>query len=211
MRALLSFQRQTRLLRHRGQLPSVRGSQQYHHHLTIVFAKLVNTKPAQTLVVAQIGNDQTLSTPTLYLQRSATAVVPVLNLVVQLTNGQVSGFTWDGACLACSGASNCLSTAVTWTDPDKTGTTQSSSDSWCTKTFCASSSYADCDLRLFVSWVGTDSKGKYLESAGYRLSNFQSQNIAAIYGSMSSLRSSTRPPVVTPSTAAQAALDNATR
>ena len=43
----------------------------------------------------------------------------------------------------------------------------------------------DCDLKIYVSWFGTDKDGNYLISAGKRLSAFRSWSLKSAYESAS--------------------------
>ena len=133
----------------------------------------------------------------------------MLGLVIQMENGVAAGYIWDTTCDACSdsGTFSCIADyPMKWTDVDSKNLTKS----FCGRTYCAEADATNCDLRVFVSWVGTDAKGKYLESAGYRLSNFKKQNIGDIYAAMAGITSATRPDPASFSSEAQTAINSAT-
>ena len=133
----------------------------------------------------------------------------VLNLIIQLDGGAISGYIWDTGCLGCESSSTsvCLNSAsFSWKDGANTFT---KSDSYCAVNACSDSNLSLCDLKLFVSWVGTDSNNKYMESAAYRISNFKQQNIEQIYQSMANMTSPTKPPAATLSAEAAAAINSA--
>ena len=44
-----------------------------------------------------------------------------------------------------------------------------------------------CDLKLFVSWIGTDKDGVSLISASGKLSNFANYNLSSMYDSIMSV------------------------
>ena len=44
-------------------------------------------------------------------------------------------------------------------------------------TNCGFSNSTSCDPKIYVSFIGTDSSGNYLESAGMRISRFQQYSI----------------------------------
>lgn len=43
---------------------------------------------------------------------------------------------------------------------------------------------ARCDPKLYVVWVGTDFKGKYLTSANLKITNFNNYNMSKIYSDL---------------------------
>lgn len=175
--------------------------------MTSAFTNLRNKPPSQSLVFAQIADSTVLSPPALYLSQNDSKVVPALNLVIQVTSGKISGFIWDTGCLGCATTDTCLSgRTLNYKDSSQSYTW---TDSYCSINYCSTTDTDPCDLRIFVTWVGTDSNNKYLESAGYRLSNFENQNIAAIWASMKTL-SISNVPQVNLSTEAANAINSAT-
>ena len=85
-----------------------------------------------------------------------------LSMVIVLDNGLVSELIWDEGCYSCSS--------------DK-----------CIKGNCAipinecQAGSGNCDFSAYISWYGTDSNGRYLLSAGQRLSQFQSTSAKTYY------------------------------
>lgn len=83
-------------------------------------------------------------------------------MVIVLDQGRVSEVVWDTGCYACP--------------PDR-----------CIEGNCAivqddcQASTGKCDFSAYVSWYGTDAKGRYLLSAGERLSQFQSTSAQTYY------------------------------
>lgn len=89
-------------------------------------------------------------------------VVPQLTTVIVLDGGKVSEIIWDKGCYSCSGDA-CI---------DKNCGIKASE--------CTTDSEL-CDLKIFVSWYGTDSDGDFLLSAGMRLSQFTSESASSYY------------------------------
>ena len=52
---------------------------------------------------------------------------------------------------------------------------------------CGKNGGADCDMKLYVVWTGTDVNGQYFQSAGLRFSRFQQFAISSLYVSARSL------------------------
>jgi hypothetical protein len=52
---------------------------------------------------------------------------------------------------------------------------------------CALNGGAECDLKIYVVWTGTDTNGQYFQSAGLRFSRFQQFAISSLYTSARSL------------------------
>ena len=52
---------------------------------------------------------------------------------------------------------------------------------------CALANGAECDLKMYIVWTGTDINGQYFQSAGLRFSRFQQFAISSLYTSARSL------------------------
>lgn len=85
-----------------------------------------------------------------------------LSVVIILDEGKVDEVVWDSGCYACE-------------------------DSNCIKGNCGipinecQAGTNNCDFSAYVSWYGTDANGRYLLSAGQRLSQFQSVSAKSYY------------------------------
>merc|ERR550534_2147807 len=82
----------------------------------------------------------------------------VMTVIIYLDDGKVDKIMWDDFCD--SSACDCIDNAQ--------GTTKMCglSDQDCANTS------NNCDIKAYVTWFGTDKDGKYLTSAGQRLSRF---------------------------------------
>ena len=113
-------------------------------------------------IIAQADSNYTNSDNVTYLRSStdpasSDIVIPIYSLVVNIENGKIIGTTWDNSCWDCT--SNC------YLDHINANSTQSN----CAIAPCSlnnSNGTASCDPKIYVSWIGSDSKGNHMESAG---------------------------------------------
>jgi len=120
------------------------------------------------------------SCPQIYA--SSAHVAPLLSLVVNLRNGVVSSFAWDNGCAGC-GPDACMYSNKFL---------NLSTDSYGGGTFeqgtCGQgypSCGWQCDLKILVTWAGTDKNGRHAISAGTRLSKFSGYSLSSLYERMS--------------------------
>lgn len=137
-------------------------------------------------------------------QGSASAdisTIPVWTAIIKMDNGVVTDIGWDDGCFFCAeNGADCVNNAV-----DVNGTAEIVSDALrsCREPSAtcypptqplpngtASGSVAQqnltdtgCDLKVFLTWTGTDRKGQFLRSAGKRFSRFRQFGIATMYQS----------------------------
>merc|ERR1712154_113525 len=79
-----------------------------------------------------------------------------------LDQGRVDEVLWDEGCYACSESSCIDGNCAINQDDCQAGTNK-------------------CDFSAYISWYGTDKNGRYLLSAGQRLSQFQSTSAESYY------------------------------
>lgn len=87
--------------------------------------------------------------------------VPYFTAIIHLKDGQVTEITWESNCFGCSDGSQC--TSKVWNDA------LGANNGFCSQQGCASNG----DIKVFLAWVGTDSSGNFLTSAGSTMSNFR--------------------------------------
>jgi len=93
-------------------------------------------------------------------------VVPFWTAIIQLKDGLAESITWDDGCYGCS-------------------------DLPCYEATCGIRNincYAgkvDCDIKIYLGWFGTDKSGRYLTSAGKRLSRFRAYSVKSAYDTAS--------------------------
>ena len=112
-----------------------------------------------------------------------------LNLVVFLTSGKITSLKWDIGCYGCEDTDRCANDLVSsfnkW-DDDGTSEDSEYKHSNCYVPECQETD-TTCDLKVYVSWMGTDANDHYMISAGQRLSAFSNQNIGSLLESMQNL------------------------
>ena len=168
------------------------------------FANLASLASRNPTIFAQAAMSK-LSDPVPYISGTTGKVVNVHSLVISMEEGVVSGYFWDTACNGCEDTAACQSVQTEWFQSPTEGI-RSATNSYCVNSCSSSATDTACDLKIFVTWVGTDVKSKYLESANYRISNFKRQNIEQVFSSMKGLQPTTTPPTTVMSAAAKAML-----
>ena len=91
-----------------------------------------------------------------------TSIFSLFSIVVTMDNGNVTDLVWDNGCW--EGSENCYK-YVTGVYEDQ--------NNYMNSTNCGLSNSTSCDPKIYVSFIGTDSSGNYLESAGMRISRFR--------------------------------------
>ena len=119
-----------------------------------------NCSMTYSIVVASENNISTVEAP--YIGQML--VAPVYSVVITLDNGKVTLIQWDNDWNFCN--AQCLT---------------SQQESVCANAECSETSAGDCDPRVYISWLGTDSQGNNLISASYRMSQFQKYSINSLY------------------------------
>jgi len=139
-------------------LLNVNGSYDYYQNDT-------STVVSASMEVNGFSNDQQLP-PSIYLPSDNTNVVGFLVVVVTIANGNVTQLQWDSGCDLCPDATQCV-------------------DGFCTtpRSSCIAQPNQvppNCDLKIYLAWVGTDIYGSSCTSAGSltsRLRQFSADNV----------------------------------
>lgn len=130
--------------------------------------------------------------------------LPLYTVIIKMDTGVVTDIGWDDGCFFCAeNTDECMhnsfsvnsSTEIsddtyrgcrkatdecypeTFTNAATNSTNSSSSSTNVTLTT------SDCDLKIFVTWTGTDKNGQYLRSASKRFSRYRAFGIATAYQS----------------------------
>mmetsp|Transcript_74477 Transcript_74477/g.91514 ORF Transcript_74477/g.91514 Transcript_74477/m.91514 type:complete len:232 (+) Transcript_74477:32-727(+) len=88
--------------------------------------------------------------------------VTQLTTIISLVDGKVSAIDWDDTCAACG-------------------------DEFCVNGNCGIPREScvngdiNCELKIYISWYGTDKNGEYLLSAGQRISQFEDSTAESYY------------------------------
>lgn len=111
----------------------------------------------------------------------AVSAVPVYTVIIAATNGIIDSVVFDEGCFFCEEASASCIGNVFVNATQSVPTVASSSFKSCSQS-CGASTGSECDLKLFVTWTGTDSAGAYFQSANLRFSRFRQFGIGQFYG-----------------------------
>ncbi|CAD8079546.1 unnamed protein product [Paramecium sonneborni] len=118
-------------------------------------------------------NKHALISPQLNYVINSTNVYPIYSLVINMQDGNVTDLIWDNGCWDSS--MECSDYNVT----NSKGEIFSDSNNYykeCTKE-------VDCDAKFYISFIGTDASGNYMESAGKRISRFRQYAISDMFSS----------------------------
>ncbi|CAE8597820.1 unnamed protein product [Polarella glacialis] len=111
-------------------------------------------------------------------------VAPLVNLVVNLREGQISSFAWDNGCVGC-GPSSCMKGSNSFDmQSGVAGNSQFEQGTCGQKIGSCAGKDKVCSLKIFVTWAGTDRNGRNLVSAGLRLSKLSGATLGSLYDSM---------------------------
>lgn len=115
---------------------------------------------------------------------SSNHVAQVVNLVVNLRDGRISSFAWDNGCQGC-GAAECMRSHKSLAIGVGRGGGDTFNQGTCGRGFsgCRQQGLA-CDLKVLITFAGTDRHGTNALSAGMRLSKFTGYTLASLYQKM---------------------------
>jgi len=119
-----------------------------------------------------------VSCPQVYA--TSTRMAHMLNLVVNLRDGKLSSFAWDNGCAGC-GPDACIESKKSidiHTGAESGGLLGSACGAEVTG--CTSNDVG-CDMKVFVTWAGTDKDGRHATSAGMRMSKFTGYTLTSLY------------------------------
>jgi len=104
-------------------------------------------------------------------------VYPFLTAIIDVNKGNITGITWDNACLFCA-EEECEDNTYGFNGVIANESEAKQPVGGCHLTIddCKTSEKAECDLMLYVVWTGTDSKGKDFTSSANRFSAFPKQS-----------------------------------
>eukprot|EP00930_Biecheleria_cincta_P052410 TRINITY_DN37660_c0_g1_i1.p1 TRINITY_DN37660_c0_g1~~TRINITY_DN37660_c0_g1_i1.p1 ORF type:complete len:256 (+),score=23.62 TRINITY_DN37660_c0_g1_i1:30-797(+) len=123
-----------------------------------------------------------VSCPQIYATSERTALFT--NLVVNLKNGEVSSFAWDTSCSGCA-PNDCMEGSKHFDLQNYIAGSELFSHGTCGQQLatCAGNQLS-CDLKVFVTWAGTDRHGQNLLSAGMRLSKLTGPTLSSLFNTM---------------------------
>lgn len=151
-----------------------------------------------TPTFTSVENGTVQSCPQLVTTVSNT--IPVASVVAVMDKGQLVNLTWDNQCQTCPVTSDlCMAGNQALTIGEGVKKTQyltanafssiAVDNKMCgvSQTQCNSTtntSGINCDLRILLSWSGTDSKGKRLLSSNLRLTQFSGASVGSMWNSI---------------------------
>jgi len=136
-----------------------------------------------TIEVSSLGATQVV--PYIYQKRScdgSAKFFPFMTAIIFVEDGEVQTITYDEECAFCNGKSNCQANGF-----DKSRNDTFSSDVYVECGYspdeCSNlaGGGADCDLRVYVAWVGTDANGEFFTSGNSRFSRFRQFSIGSLF------------------------------
>jgi hypothetical protein len=109
-----------------------------------------------------------------------------MHLVVTLEYGKIKGFRWEQGLKGCAHMEDGnaqYSFKQTFQD-FVTGKEKTIDSKYCSIPYCKAGNEKACNMKIFVSWEGTDENLHYMVSASSRLENFDRWGIQKMYESM---------------------------
>lgn len=128
-------------------------------------------------ITVHSASQTALSFQKLYYGSASGRVYPYLTAIITVDEGNVTGITWDNACVFCS-ADECQDNTYGYDGQLATADDAKQPVGGCSLMVqeCEESEQAECDLMLYVVWAGTDSKGRDFTSSANRFSAFPKQS-----------------------------------
>ena len=112
-------------------------------------------------------------------------IAPILNLVVTLTNGYISGLNWSNSCYdnqVCE-TNQCKPLTIT---SDLNPVTE-----YNCMLFGCTAAQSQCDTQVYVTWVGKDRDNRTCVSDNFRISGFTDFGVKSYYDAALGLPSTT--------------------
>jgi hypothetical protein len=106
----------------------------------------------------------------------------LFNVVIKVNNGKIYDVVWDNDCFSCLTSSQCYSNVnVTYLNDTNIITTEKN----CISDLCTlnATEAFNCDPKFYITWFGTDSKGKQLQSSNLSMSRFRQYSVGSLYNS----------------------------
>jgi hypothetical protein len=117
-----------------------------------------------------------------YYDIEARRIFPYLTAIIDADQGEVTGITWDDACVFC-GSDQCQPIMFNYNGEAVTSSQAGQPVGGCyvsqeeCETALATGVATNCDLTLYVVWTGTDKNGVAFQSAASRFSNFKTKTL----------------------------------
>jgi hypothetical protein len=109
-------------------------------------------------------------------------MIPVFNVVIKVEKGVIYDIVWDNDCFSCLTSSDCLNnTDITYLNDTSIKVYENN----CKSKLCtldADNSF-NCDPKFYITWFGTDIKGKQFKSSNLSMSRFRQYAVGSLYNS----------------------------
>ena len=102
--------------------------------------------------------------------------------MIKVDKGIVVDVVWDNDCYSCLTSDKCYTNEKV---PFLNDTTINAIDKNCIQSACvnAKDTSFQCDPKFYVTWFGTDAKGKQMKSSNLSMSRFRQYAIGSLYNS----------------------------
>lgn len=137
-----------------------------------------------TNITIGVSSQTALSFLRVYYDADKDRVYPFLTAIISVDSGNITGITWDDACIFCGGfAEACEENTYNFDGVPQYQDTagQQTKSCYLTRDDCSEnvkSGGTACDLTLYTVWSGTDANGIALQSQAYRFSRFPAQELS---------------------------------
>ena len=145
----------------------------------------VLTKKDVDIVVQLTGSEQ-FSQQIPYFRKADTLVFPIISILIYTENGIITKIELEDlkdACPENNIVPEVLALNLSFTQENKIPL--------CTQELCQDNTNGTCDIKVFVSWIGTDAKGNTMISNSERILNFAKYNLPAMYQSIKDMDNKT--------------------
>lgn len=145
----------------------------------------VNVSEGVYYIVFDVASYTQRSIPKLYQQITVNEqglitqkrFIPVYTAIISVEQGTVIGVTFDEGCFFCPEAD----TTVSCIGNTYINATGSIADSPVYRSCASTCTGAGCDLKLYLTWTGTDIRGNFFTTANLRFSRFRQFGIGGLY------------------------------
>jgi len=117
----------------------------------------------------------------------ASRTIPVYTVVISAEQGVPQNVVFDEGCFFCEpGSAQCVGNVFDNATKTVPSAPSSPFRSCASPSECTAASGDACDLKLFITWTGTDANGAYFQSANLRFSRFRQFGVGQYYDDIAS-------------------------
>jgi hypothetical protein len=130
-------------------------------------------------MVVQISGSSLFSQQIPYYRTADNKVFAIISILIHVNEGEITQIELEDLKDACP-KNNIIPTTL----PLNLSFTSENKINLCSQEACTQDSNDKCDLKVFISWIGTDSQGNSLISHLDRLLNFSKYSLETMFESM---------------------------